>query len=127
MQARKPVRIALNGYGVIGKRVAVAIALQDDMKLIGISDVVTDWRMRVVTRKGWPLFGATPAHVQAMKAAGLDVAGNLDDLLKQVDLVVDCTPRRIGANNAETYRRAGIKFIVEGGEAHEVAGHSFVA
>jgi len=28
--------VAVNGYGVIGKRVADAVALQDDMELIGI-------------------------------------------------------------------------------------------
>jgi glyceraldehyde-3-phosphate dehydrogenase (NAD(P)) len=41
--------------------------------------------------------------------------------------VVDCTPKRIAAKNVETYRKRGIKFIVEGGEKHSVTGHSFVA
>jgi len=62
-----------------------------------------------------------------MEQAGLRVAGTLDELLSQVDLVVDCTPKKFGARNAEAYRRAGVKFIVEGGEEHAVAGHSFVA
>jgi hypothetical protein len=30
---------ALNGYGVIGKRIADAVNLQDDMELIGVNDV----------------------------------------------------------------------------------------
>jgi glyceraldehyde-3-phosphate dehydrogenase (NAD(P)) len=42
-------------------------------------------------------------------------------------VVVDCTPKRIGAKNAERYRALGLKFIVQGGEKHEVTGHSFVA
>jgi GNAT superfamily N-acetyltransferase len=33
---------------VIGKRVAAAVALQEDMSLTGVSDVVTDWRARIV-------------------------------------------------------------------------------
>jgi glyceraldehyde-3-phosphate dehydrogenase (NAD(P)) len=127
MSSRKKVRVAVNGYGVIGKRVAEAIRLQDDMILAGISDVVTDWRMRVATGNGVTLYGATQDHAQAMKQAGLDVAGTLDDLLKQANVVVDCTPRKFGAKNAAAYGRAGIKFIVEGGEAHAVTGHSFVA
>ena len=40
------IRVAVNGYGVIGKRVAAAVALQEDMSLAGVSDVVTDWRAR---------------------------------------------------------------------------------
>ena len=127
MPPQKKVRVAINGYGVIGKRVAEAIGLQDDMILAGISDVAADWRMHVATRKGFTLYGATRDHAQAMKQAGLDVAGTLDDLLKQVDVVIDCTPKKFGAKNAEAYRQAGIKFIVEGGEEHAVTGHSFVA
>jgi glyceraldehyde-3-phosphate dehydrogenase (NAD(P)) len=34
-------RVAVNGYGVIGKRVAAAVARQPDMLLAGVSDVVT--------------------------------------------------------------------------------------
>lgn len=33
MAAQNKVRVAVNGYGVIGKRVAHAITLQDDMTL----------------------------------------------------------------------------------------------
>ena len=42
----RKIRVAVNGYGVIGKRIADAIALQADMELVGITDVVTDWRIK---------------------------------------------------------------------------------
>ena len=121
------IRVAVNGYGVIGKRVAEAVRAQDDMCLTGISDVVTDWRARTVLRHGFRLFGATPDAVSAMGDAGLEVSGSLDDLLGQVDVVVDCTPKRVAATNVDRYRRRGVKFIVQGGEKHSVTGHSFVA
>ena len=35
--ALKQARVAVNGYGVIGKRVADAVALQDDMQLVGVA------------------------------------------------------------------------------------------
>ena len=123
----RKVRVAVNGYGVIGKRVAAAVALQDDMSLAGVSDVVTDWRARLAIQSGYGLFGATAEHTGAMRAAGLTVTGTLDDLLGQADVVVDCTPKNIAAKNIEGYRRRGLKFIVQGGEKHEVTGHSFVA
>jgi glyceraldehyde-3-phosphate dehydrogenase (NAD(P)) len=41
-------RVAVNGYGVIGKRVADAVMAQKDMTLIGVADVATDWRTRVL-------------------------------------------------------------------------------
>jgi glyceraldehyde-3-phosphate dehydrogenase (NAD(P)) len=121
------IRVAVNGYGVIGKRVADAVAKQDDMRLAGVVDVVADWRPRVARKRGIPLFGAAPEQVDAMRKAGLEVAGTLEDVLGQVDVIVDCTPKKIAAKNVETYRRRGIKFIVEGGEKHSVTGHSFVA
>ena len=121
------IRVALNGYGVIGKRVADAVACQDDMELVGIADIATDWRLRVVTQKGFKLFAALDSGTDAIQQAGLRVAGGLDALLGDADIVVDCTPKRIGAKNAEHYRRLGIKFIMQGGEKHEITGHSFVA
>jgi glyceraldehyde-3-phosphate dehydrogenase (NAD(P)) len=121
------VRVAVNGYGVIGKRVAAAVAVQPDMSVAGISDVVTDWRAQMVLRNGFRLFAATDEHATAMREAGLDLAGTLHDLLGQADVVVDCTPKRVAAKNVETYRGRGIKFILQGGEKHAAAGHSFVA
>lgn len=121
------IRVALIGYGVIGKRVADAIALQDDMILAGVADVTTDWRAGVVEQRGYGLYGATEDAAAAMRTAGLAVLGGLDELLDQAQVVVDCTPKKVAAKNAEQYRRRGLKFIVQGGEKHEATGHSFVA
>lgn len=127
MSLAKTIRVAVNGYGVIGKRVADAVARQDDMELVGVADISVDWRPRMALQKGFRLYGATGEHAEAMRNAGLDVAGTLDDQLGTSDLVVDCTPKRIAAANVENYRQRGIKFIVQGGEKHAVTGHSFVA
>ena len=127
MSETKKIRVAVNGYGVIGKRVADAVVSQTDMSLAGVADVVTDWRARSATRHGFSLFGASAAHADALRAAGLAISGTLDELLDQADVVVDCTPKHIAAKNIEGYRRRGLKFIVQGGEKHEATGHSFVA
>lgn len=121
------VRVAVNGYGVIGKRVADAVRRQDDMVLAGVADVATDWRPRVATYHGIPLFAATVEHANAMRRAKMSIAGTLDDLLAQADVIVDCTPKRIATRNVELYRSRGMKFIVQGGEKHGLTGHSFVA
>lgn len=46
--AREKVRVAVNGYGVIGKRVAGAVLAQPDMELAGVADVVSDYRIKAV-------------------------------------------------------------------------------
>jgi glyceraldehyde-3-phosphate dehydrogenase (NAD(P)) len=121
------VRAAVNGYGVIGKRIADAVAMQNDMELIGVADIVSDWRIKIAVEKGYPVFGSTPEAVAQMRAAGIPVAGDLDDLLRQVDVVVDATPKKVAAANLEKYRAAGVKSIFQGGEKHSLTGHSFVA
>ncbi len=125
--ANQKVRVAVNGYGVIGKRIADAIALQNDMELVGIADVVSDWRIRVAVGKGYPVFASTPNAAQEMRSVGIPVVGELDDLLGRVDITADATPKKVAANNLEKYRAAGIKSIFQGGEKHDLTGHSFVA
>jgi len=120
-------RVGVNGYGVIGKRVADAVRAQPDMRLIGVGDVTTDYRIRTAGVLGLPVFASLAERASAMRAAGVTVAGTLDDLLGGVDVIVDCTPKGIGAKNLGRYRAAGVKAILQGGEKHEVTGHSFVA
>ena len=127
MSASGQIRVAVNGYGVIGKRVADAVAAQGDMALAGVCDVDSDWRPGMATRKGFRLFGAASENAEAMRKARLEVAGTLDDLLGEADVVVDYTPKKVAAKNVETYRRRGLKFILQGGEKHDVTGHSFTA
>lgn len=119
-------RVAVIGYGVIGKRVADAVLLQPDMELVGVADIVTDWRVRSAAGR-FPLFASTEEARDAMDQAGLAVAGILDDLLGQADVVVDATPKHVAAGNLPRYRDAGVKVVLQGGESHDTTGHSFVA
>lgn len=121
------IKVSVNGYGVIGKRVADAVALQPDMELVGVADVATDYRVQLAVQRGYPLFGSTAEAAAAMRAAGLDPVGDLGDLLTESDVVVDATPKRVGAANKPAYEEAGVKAIFQGGERHELAGVSFVA
>lgn len=123
----KKVKVAINGYGVIGKRVADAVVLQDDMELAGICDVIHDYRIRVALEKGYRVFAGTSDKLDEMKAAGIPVEGAFESLLGQADVVVDCTPKKVAAKNRTLYEKTGVKAIYEGGEKHEVAGYSFVA
>ncbi len=123
----RTVRVAVNGYGVIGKRVADAVALQDDMTVAGVADIVTDYRTRLAVERGYPLYGATAEARAAMATAGLPVAGGIEDLLGRADVVVDCTPKKVASKNRDLYAASRVKAIFQGGEKHELTGYSFVA
>lgn len=125
--SNQKVRVAVNGYGVIGKRIADAVAAQDDMQLVGIADVVTDWRIKVAVEKGYAVFASTSEAADHMQSAAIPVAGDLTNLLSQVDVITDATPKKIASGNLERYHAAGVKSIFQGGEKHTLTGHSFVA
>jgi len=126
---RGTVNVVINGYGVIGKRVADAVARQPDMRVVGIADVVGDYRIKMAAAKGHGIYASIPEKAEEMRKAGLEVAGSLEELLSRgaVDVVVDATPEKVGAENRKLYEKHGVKAIFQGGEKHEVAGVSFVA
>lgn len=127
MAAGRNIRVAVNGYGDIGSRVVDAVRAQPDMELVGVSDLATDYRVRTAVLLGLPVYAALANKAGEMSAAGIPVAGSLEELLAKVDVVVDATPHGVGASNISRYRAAGVKMIFQGGEQHELTGHSFVA
>lgn len=123
----KKIKVAINGYGVIGKRVADAVALQDDMELTGVCDVITDWRIRIAVKKKFPIYAASSEAAEVMHQVGITLAGELNKLLEEVDIIIDCTPKKISATNVVLYKNAGKKYIVQGGDKHQTTNHSFNA
>ncbi|WP_310991225.1 type II glyceraldehyde-3-phosphate dehydrogenase [Aequorivita marina] len=119
--------IAVIGYGVIGKRVADAINLQNDMNLSGVCDIISDWRIQNAVRKKYDIYAATQEAEYEMKSENISVKGDMQELLNKSDLVVDCTPKKIASKNVAVYKKQNIKFILHGGEKHETTGHSFSA
>jgi glyceraldehyde-3-phosphate dehydrogenase (NAD(P)) len=122
---QKIVRVAINGYGTIGKRVADAVAAQPDMKIIGVSKTRLGAEAYVAQDRGYPLYIADLTKKKAFEDAGIVVTGSIDDMLGACDIVVDATPGEVGASNKALYEKHGIKAIWQGGEEHDVAGFSF--
>jgi glyceraldehyde-3-phosphate dehydrogenase (NAD(P)) len=120
-----PARIAINGYGTIGKRVADAVSLQDDMKVVGVSKSRPDFQAEMAVQKGYDLYATDVDSLAKFKKAGIRAAGTLQDMLKSAELVVDATPEESGYKPA--YEKAGIKAIWQGGEDHSLTNLSFNA
>jgi len=118
------IKVGLVGYGTIGKRVADAVLLQDDMELIGVTARSYNYRMISCHEKGIPMYSLP----EAGDLNGLKMAGEFKDLLKKVDIIVDCSPKKGGAENKEKYYVPNkIKAIFQGGEKSEVADVSFTS
>jgi len=121
------VKIAINGYGTIGKRVADAINMQPDMEVVGVTKTKPDFDAKMAVKKGYKLYAAIPERVKVFEEAGIPVEGTIEDLLQDVDLVVDASPNKVGAQNKPLYEKLGVKAIFQGGEKKDVAEVSFNA
>ncbi|WP_457750807.1 phosphorylating glyceraldehyde-3-phosphate dehydrogenase [Thermococcus sp.] len=121
------VKVGVNGYGTIGKRVAYAITRQDDMKLIGVTKTKPDFEAYHARDLGIPVYAASEEFLPRFEKAGFEVAGTLSDLLNEVDVIVDATPGGMGLKNRVLYEKAGVKAIFQGGEKASTAEISFVA
>ena len=126
------VKVVVNGIGTIGKRVAHAIKLQDDMKLYAISTRSASPAVRTALEPEGPLYGTnlyacSPEKLEEMKKAGMYVNGSLEDLLEEgeVDLVIDCAPGKIGIENKKLYEKYGVKAIFQGGEKDNIGTMTF--
>lgn len=119
------IKVAINGYGTIGKRVADAVAAQPDMEVIGVSKTKPSHEAFIATSRGYPLYIADMGKKPLFERAGLQVAGSVEEMLKAADIVVDATPGGVGEKNKHIYEKLGKKAIWQGGEDHEVAGFSF--
>ena len=62
------------------------------------ADIATDWHVRTAAGLGIPVFAATQETHAGMRGAGVPVAGTLDDLLTQADVVVDTTPKKVAVS-----------------------------
>src|SRR5213596_389839 len=120
-----PPKIGINGYGTIGKRVADAVAAQDDMRLAGVAKTKPDFEAKLAVRKGYAVYAANKDALAKFEKAGVKAAGILDELVREADLVVDCTPEDSGYK--PLYEKAGVKAIWQGGEEHSLTNLSFNA
>ena len=119
------IKVAVNGYGTIGKRVADAVAAQPDMEIIGVSKTRPGAEAFVALERGYPLYIADISKKEAFEKAGIPVAGSVEEMVQKADIVVDATPGGVGVSNKELYAKYQKKAIWQGGEDHEVAGFSF--
>ena len=50
------IKVAINGFGTIGKRVADAVDAQEDMIIIGVTKTGPSFGCELAVKRGFPLF-----------------------------------------------------------------------
>jgi glyceraldehyde-3-phosphate dehydrogenase (NAD(P)) len=117
------VKVGVVGYGTIGERIAYGLSKQKDMQLVGVVDVAPTLPVRAMVESelNYPMYVSGTDNIPLMEEAGVTVAGTLDDLLEQVDMVCDATSPGIGLKNKAIYEKHRVKATFQGGEKDEIS------
>ncbi len=117
------IKVGVAGYGTIGQRLADGVALQEDMELVGVADLMPTLSIRALKEKGMPysLFLVDGADKSKFDELDIPVSGTFEDLVGRVDIMLDSSPGGVGAKNKELYVKKGVKAVFQGGEKDSVA------
>ena len=123
------IRVGVAGYGTIGQRLADGVAMQDDMELVGVADLMPTLSIQALRERD--MIGANNVKYNLYLVDGADkalfdekdipIAGNFEELCRSVDVMLDSSPGGVGAKNKELYVKYGVKAIFQGGEKNSVA------
>ena len=121
------IKVAINGFGTIGKRVADAVDAQADMEIVGVTKTGPSFGCELAEKRGFPLFAASDDSemIESFEESHFKCEGGLSQLLSIADVVVDCAPGKLGQHNLSKYKYAGVKHIFQGGEKHSLTGLSY--
>jgi len=108
------VKVGINGYGTVGKRVADAVAQQDDMEIVGVAKRSPTYQAEMAVEKGFPFYAASDKYLDDFEKKDIPVEGMLEDLLEKADIIVDCTPKKAGYK--PEYEKAGVKLYGKEGK-----------
>ena len=120
-------QVGINGYGTIGKRVADAVRQQPDMAVVGVAKTRPNFEAQGAVEKGYDLYAAIEDRKPLFAEADIEVAGDVEELVAQSDVVVDACPSGVGADNAEMYCEHDTPALLQGGEDADVVDASFNA
>jgi len=120
-------QVGINGYGTIGKRVADAVREQPDMEVLGVAKTRPNFEAEVAVENGYPLYAAIEDRMDQFGEAGIELAGTVEELVAESDVVVDACPSGVGADNAEMYREHDTPALLQGGEDADAVDVSFNA
>ena len=121
------IQVGINGYGTIGKRVADAVRAQPDMDVVGVAKTRPNFEARGAVEKGYDLYAAIEERKPRFAEAGIDLAGDVEELVAASDVVVDACPSGVGADNAALYEEYDTPALLQGGEDADVVDGSFNA
>lgn len=110
------VRIFINGYGNIGRRLATAISKDKSVELIGVAKYSPDGETQNALDKGYNVF--VPREMkEGFQNKNFKISGTVEDAINQADISIDAATEGKGFQNKNKYYSPlKKKAIFQGGE-----------
>ena len=110
------VRVFINGYGNIGRRLASAFSHDKEIQFVGIGKYSIDNKVDEAFSKKFPVY-VPEEKVLEFKGKGYDISGTISDAIKESDLVIDAAKDGFGySNKVNFYIPLNKPAIFQGGE-----------
>ncbi len=109
-------KVFINGYGIIGKRLATALSKDKEIELIGIAKYSSDEKTEEALNKGYNVF--VPIELtEEFKKKNYNITGTIEEAISQSDLIIDASAEGKGYQNKKKYYLPlEKKAIFQGGE-----------
>jgi glyceraldehyde-3-phosphate dehydrogenase (NAD(P)) len=110
------VKVFINGYGNIGRRLATSFASDKEIQLIGVAKYSADDKVKEAIDNHFDVF-VPDSMLKQFKDRGYNVAGTVKDAVSRADIVVDAAKEGGGYDNKKSlYEPADKPAIFQGGE-----------
>lgn len=110
------VKVFINGYGNIGRRVASAFSRDKDIQFVGIGKYSIDEKLDEAIAKKFPVY-VPEEKMPEFRHKGYDISGTISNAIKQCDLVIDAAKDGFGfTNKVNLYVPMNKPAIFQGGE-----------
>ena len=108
-------QVFINGYGIIGSRLATALTKDKSINLLGIAKYSVDEKTQEAINKGFKVF-VPPKLIKEFRNKNYEISGSIEDAINQSDLVIDASSEGNGIKNRRKYYHPlKKKAIIEGG------------
>ena len=96
------VRVFINGYGNIGRRLASAFSHDKEIQFVGIGKYSIDDKLDEAFAKKFPVY-VPEEKISEFRQKGYDISGTITDAIKSSDLVIDAAKEGLGYRNKVNY------------------------
>ncbi|HEU5120044.1 MAG TPA: type II glyceraldehyde-3-phosphate dehydrogenase [Candidatus Nitrosocosmicus sp.] len=109
-------KVFINGYGIIGSRLASSVSKDSEIKLTGIAKYSPDEKTEEAIDRGYKVFVPNKL-LKEFRKKNFDIAGSIEDAITESDLVIDASSEGNGyKNKIKYYDPLNKKAVFQGGE-----------